>query len=137
MEFSSEELNRLTLLRSLEWGYMPLFATQVFVPISFLFIKWWYVPVALVGATWLWHPIKYKLANFRVATFVCLINTAIVRWPVGLGFGVFYLIQGNFLLAVLSAFWPIAVLVLMKLCPPTINGILQRKFAAQIQGEDV
>ena len=137
MEFTSEEFNRATLLRALEWGYMPLFATQVVVPASFLFVTWWYVPLALVGATWLWHPFKYALANYRAATLLCLINTPLLRWLVGLGFGIFYLVRGRYLFAGLAAFWPLAVLILMRLCPPTKNGILQRKFAAQILGEEM
>ena len=136
MEVTTEELDQATLLRAVEWGYLPLFATQVIVPPSFLFVTWWYVPVALVVATWLWHPMKYALASYRVATFFCVVNSPLLRWPVGLGFGIFYLIHREYLNAGLAAFWPLAVLVLMQLCPLTKNGNLQQVFAEQILGQD-
>ncbi|MFC1694469.1 hypothetical protein ACFL1R_13315 [Candidatus Latescibacterota bacterium] len=100
-------------------------------------MTWWYVPLALVGATWLWHPFKYALVSYRAADLLCLINNPFLRWPMGLGFGIFYLVRGRYLLTGLAVFWPLAVIILMQICPPTKNGILQSKFAAQILGEEM
>lgn len=137
MELTPEELTRATLLRALEWGYMPLFATQVLVPASFVFVPWWCVIIILVVATWVWHPLKYALASYGVATFFCLINTPLLRWPLGIGFCVFYIVRGQFFIAGMTILWPLAVLILMNLCPRTKHGILQRSFASQILGQEI
>jgi hypothetical protein len=131
MELTPDELERATLLRALEWGHMPLFATQILVPASFLFFGWWQVPIALVVATWLWHPMKYALASYRTATVFCLINSPLLRWPLGLGFGVLYFSRGQYLTVAVAVLWPLIVLMLMPLCPRTQFGTLQRVFAAQ------
>ena len=134
MEVTQEELEKGTLLRAMEWGYMPLFATQVLAPASFLFFTWWHVPIALILMTWAWHPVKYALADYRVATLFCYINTSFIRWPMGIGFGIYYLLQKSHLLAALSVFWPLAVLVLMSPCPNTKIGVLQQIFVNQLVG---
>ena len=138
MDTSQEEMQRACLLRAMEWGYMPLFATQALVPASFLFVKWWYAPIALVLASWLWHPVKYAFASYRVATFFCYLNCALVRWPVALGFALYFGLNGQHIVALVSLLWPIIVLVLMWFTPSSKTGILEAIFARQLmqQGEE-
>lgn len=121
------------MLRALEWGAMPLFATQALVPPTFLFIRWWYVPIALVLATWLWHPVKYAVASYRAATLFCLLNTALVKWPVALGFAIYFLVNGQYVVAVVSLLWPVIILVLIWLTPSTKLGVLEAIFTGQIK----
>lgn len=137
MDMSQEEMQRACLLRAIEWGAMPLFATQVLVPPSFLFIRWWYAPIALVLVTWLWHPVKYALASYKLATFFCYLNNTFVKWPVALGFAIYFFVNGQHIVAAVSLLWPVIVLVLIWLTPSTKFGVLEAIFMAQIKDQSV
>ncbi len=134
MELTQEEAQRICLLRALEWGYFPLFSTQVFVPISFLFIQWWIVPITLVVATYFWHPVKYNIANLKIAMLVCNLNTALIRWPVTIGFSIYFIAKKAYVPGIVLLIWPIIVLVMMKFCPPSKNGVIQGVFLKQMLG---
>ena len=110
-------------LRAVEWGAWPLFSAQLVAPLLFLFFSWWQVAIAVVILTWAWTLIRYNYVNIILVGLGPFV--IILKWPVSIGIGIFFLIKNNYLLAAISAFWPVITLLLMWLTPPTKIGVIQ------------
>ena len=106
-------------LRAVEWGGWPLFLA----PPLFMIVSWWQVTIAVIILTWAWTLIRYNYVNIILVGLGPFV--IIFKWPVSVGIGIYFLINNNYLLAVISAFWPVITLLLMLLTPPTKVGVIQ------------
>lgn len=121
--YTDEENLRWCWLRSCEWGEWPLFIGQLIAPLLFLKFPWWYVTVALIVLSWGWILIRYKFVSIMLVGLGPFV--IILKWPVSIGIGIYFLINGRYLLGVVSALWPVITLVLMLLTPTTKIGAIQ------------
>lgn len=125
-EHSDDENLRWSLLRALEWGGWPLFVAQPVAPILFLVFPWWQVAVVILILNWLWALVRYKYISLTLASFGCLFVR--LKWFAAIGVGIYFLVEGNYFLAVISALWPIITLIMGLVSPPFQTGKLQGLF---------
>lgn len=126
-EHSDDENLRWCWLRAIEWGDWPLFISQPIIPILFLFFPWWQIVIAIVILTWLWAFIRYKYINITLADLGPLF--VLLKWPISVGVGIYFLIKHNYFLAVISTFWPLITLLISHFFSPHIQiGKLQKIF---------
>ena len=121
--YTDEENLRWCWLRAVEWGQWPLFIAQLFAPILLLFFVWWQVLLGIVVLTWLWALIRYRYVNIFLVAFGPFV--LILKWPVSIGIGIYFLIKNNYLLAAISGLWPLITLLLICLVPSIQIGVIQ------------
>ena len=124
--YSDEENFRWCLLRGTEWGAWPLFVTQPIVPILLLYFHWWYIIFTLVALTWIWALIRYKFVSVILARYGAYFVFS--KWFVSIGMAIYFLTKEQYFFAVFSGFYPLILLVIMFLVPPTKIGVLQNMF---------
>ncbi len=121
--YTNEENLKWCWLRAVEWGEWPLFLSQLIVPILLLFFAWWKIVAIVVVITWIWVLIRYKYVSIILSgsgPFVI-----ILKWPISIGVGIYFLVKGIYLLAAISAFWPVITLFLLWLTPSTKIGVIK------------
>ena len=121
--YTNQENLQWCWLRAVEWGQWPLFVSQLVAPILFLFFQWWKVAIGIVVLTWLWALVRYTFVSIFLSGFGPFI--IIIKWPVSVGFGVYFWTQGNNQLAIISVLWSIITLLLVLICPNTQIGKIQ------------
>ena len=121
--YTDEENLKWCWLRAVEWGEWPLFVGQLIGPILFLMFSWWCVAATIVILTWAWALIRYRFVSIVLAGIGSWV--IILKWPASIGIGVYFLITGNYQLAIVSALWPVITLVLMWVTPRTKIGVIQ------------
>jgi len=122
-------------LRAVEWGDWPLFFSQLIAPVLFLLFRWWYVVATIIILSWLWVLIRYKYVSIFLGGLGPFV--IVLKWPVSIGVGVYFLVKGNYALAAISGFWPMITLVLLLLTPPTKAGIIQKSFMNKLGYTDI
>ena len=121
--YTDQENLRWCWLRACEWGAWPLFVGQLIAPILFLAFAWWHVTVVVVVLTWLWDLVRYRFVSIALVGVGPLV--IILKWPVSIGIGLYFLIRGNYQLAIVSGLWTVITLVLMWVTPTTKIGVIQ------------
>ena len=129
-EYTGEEILRWCWLRGVEWGRWPLFVAQPIVPVLFIFFSWWKITVVVVLLTWLWAFIRYSYISIILADLGCLF--AHLKWPLSVGVGIYLLTEGRYLLAALSALWPLVTLILQFITPRMQIGKMQERFLNEL-----
>lgn len=127
---SFEENSQWCQLRAVEWGKLPLFLSQPFAPILLLYITFWKLIISILLLSYLWNLLRYKFVSVILADFTVILVK--LKWPVSIGFGVYFFINKLYLLALLSAFWPFITMLLIPLTGTTQVGIIERIFADKI-----
>lgn len=122
---SKEEIALWTYLRALEWMTWPEYVSQLFIPILFIFFDYKLVLFGLIFVTFNW--IIFIRSNFLFMPFVAIPVPFVVllKWPISLGVGVYFLIKHNYFLAAFSAMWPIWMMLIMFV-PDVIAAKLER-----------
>ena len=100
-----------------------MFVGQLIAPILFLAFAWWHVTIVVVVLTWLWDLVRYRFVSIALVGVGPLV--IILKWPVSIGIGLYFLIRGNYQLAIVSGLWPVITLVLMWVTPTTKIGVIQ------------
>lgn len=121
--YSDEENLRWCWLRAVEWGQWPLFTGQLICPVLFLRFTWWHVAAAVVVLTWAWALIRYSFVSLTLVATGPWIT--VLKWPVSLGIGVYFVMKGSYQLAALSGLWPVITLALMWVTPAMRIGVMQ------------
>ncbi len=121
--YTDEENLRWCWLRAVEWGAWPLFVGQLIAPFLFLVFAWWYVAIAVVILTWVWDFVRYRFVSIVLVGVGPLV--IILKWPVSIGIGIYFLTRGNYKSAVVSMLWPVITLALMWVTPTTKIGNIQ------------
>jgi hypothetical protein len=121
--YTNDENLKWCWLRAVEWGQWPLFTAQLIAPILLLFCHWWQIAIAVVLLTWLWAVIRYKWVSIMLVGLGAYIT--VLKWPVAIGVGIYFLVKGEYPLAAVSGFWPLITLLLMWLTPSTKIGVIQ------------
>lgn len=103
---TDEENIQWSRLRAIEWRCWPVYVTAPFAPLLFIFYDWWKYLLILLVLNICWtifvvkrHYVILKLANLTL--YLRLINW--ISCPVA---AIYFIIQKNSLLAVLSIIWP-------------------------------
>jgi hypothetical protein len=115
---TDEEIHQWIFLRSNEWSFWPLFVTQPFAPILFLFMRYELVITIIVILNLLWIFIRHRYYNMWLARVGSNI-VVLFKWPFSIVVGIYFLIIGNYLLAGLSMLWPFITLILLRVSIPT------------------
>lgn len=121
--YTDKENLKWCWLRAVEWGEWPMFMAQLIAPILFLLFAWWYVTIVVVILDWLWTLIRYRYISVTLVGLGPIVT--LLKWPVSIGMGIYFLVNGNYLLGVVCALWPVITLILMFLTPPTKIGMIQ------------
>jgi len=121
--YTDEENLKWCWLRAIEWGQWPLFVAQLIAPVLLLFFQWWQIAVTVVILTWVWTLIRYKYVNITLAGLGPFI--IILKWPVSIVMGIYFLIKADYLLVAIAVLWPLITLLLMWLTPFTKIGVIQ------------
>jgi hypothetical protein len=133
--YSDEENFRWCLLRGTEWGDWPLFVTQPIVPFLLLYFQWWHIIFTMIALTWFWKLICYKYVNVLFASLGAFFVAS--KWFTSIGMGIYFLANGQYFLAIFCSLYPLVLLVMMFLVPPTKIGVLQNMFINKLGYEKV
>jgi hypothetical protein len=126
-EHTDEENNQWCLLRAIEWSAFPVFLTQPFVPILLYFFNWIIILMVIVAFNWLWNVIKYKYINITLSTIAAYV-VGFNKWIWSIGFAINFLIQKQYILSILSIFYPFLSGIIARLNIPVQVGIIQKFF---------
>lgn len=133
--YTDDENLKWSWLRAVEWGQWPLFIAQLMAPILFLFCPWWLIALAVVLLTWLWAVIRYKWISIILLGLGAYIT--VLKWPVSIIVGIYFLANGKYLLAAVSGFWPLITLLMMWVTPSTKIGVIQNTLMNKLGYEKV
>lgn len=128
-QFSDQENLNRCLARAIEWNSWPAFLSQPVAPVLYYFFPWEAVLAGLVAVTVLWLPLRYPLANFRLATLGCYFVK--LKWPAIISIVVMSLTKGKYTIAALSVLTPIISAAFAGFTPGGF-GTLQRIFMRQL-----
>ncbi len=112
--------------RASEWVHFPIVLTQILVPISFWFVKWYYVLIALVVLDIAWGFVRDKYISVRLADTIWQINK--VKWIIFIVFGGTYIAKDMYVEAALSFLWPFVSLLLAFINPKQNFDAIKKKF---------
>jgi len=127
---SNQDNLQWSWLRSIEWGSLPLYFSQLFVPILLLFIHWYYLIMIVIILCWFWSLFRYKIINMTIASISGYI--VIIKWIISICMAIIFIFQGNWFNAIFSAIYPIIVYGLIIFVPRTKIGKMQEIFMNKI-----
>jgi len=133
-----EDINRVILLRALEWARWPLFIVQPIMPVLLIFTTWQVlIPLVLI-IDLLWEIlIRYRFISFRLA--IAGMYLVRLKWITCPLMGIYFYIHGHIINSIIALFWPLITLFLTGLTALILSPwgpvnllLIERKFRAQI-----
>ncbi len=109
-------------LRAIEWIAFPAFVSQPLVPILLLKFRWYEIIIGLILAAFIWNPIKCRFVNIPLAS-ASAIFVKVMKWPLTIGMGVFFLFKGMWLNATISFCWTLIVFGVVPFYASLSKGI--------------
>ena len=117
--YSEDEIERLLLLRSLEWEALPVFALRGIAPLGLLWFPWWQVCLAFVAASLIWCPIRTRFANFFTAMLVSKFSNLLVSVIMNVLIAGFFFYKGHIAMGLLALLWHFVATILAFAYPPS------------------
>jgi hypothetical protein len=129
LNFTPDEIMRVSWLRAVEWLKWPSFVVQPLLPILYFFAPYRLILVAVLLANVVWLCVRYRFVSYTLATLGCLFVR--LKWPIMLVCGVYFLWRQEYVLTILTALTPI---VATGISAPFVGkiGIVQQRFLAQL-----
>src|SRR6266404_6811506 len=78
IKYTGSDIERLIMLRSMEWDAFPVFATRAVAPIALFWIGWWQLAMVLAAASILWCPIRNRIANPELAALGSVVGNLFI-----------------------------------------------------------
>ena len=87
-----------------------------------------------MASTWIWALIRYRFISIFLASLGALFVN--LKWISSIAVAIYFISKSNYILAFISGLWPIITLLLMLISPPSLNGVLQKKFMNELGYEE-
>lgn len=122
--------------RAGEWGHFTVFATQTFMPLLFLVLKWYFVIIIVIGLDWIWSLVRYKYFNRGISEFFWKLNR--FKFPILIVISIaFFLtkkpLEGGFL----TLAWPFISLIIFMIGPPANIELLKKPIEKELGEEKI
>ncbi len=129
-EYSDEDNIKWCWLRGNEWCALPLYLSQIIVPVLLFFLNFIYLLVFILAISWLWAMVRYRFVSYFIANITQYI--IVLQWVVSIAMFILFIIYGDYFNAIIALLYPIIVLVLLFLVPRPKIGICQEMFMKKI-----
>lgn len=120
----TDEQNELWCrLRVIEWSQLPLYSSQIIVPILLCYYDWWKVILVVFILNWLWIPMRYRYFNIAILSITPYITR--LKWLVSIVASIVLIIKEEYFLSIISITYPFIVIILSVFRIPFYIGRAQ------------
>ena len=126
--YTSSEISRYLVFRSIEWSNFPNFLSQVIAPILLLFYPWYFVVFGVLAINTLWSLIRYRYIDAYLASIV-VTPIKILTWPCAIGSSIALFMHGLYIPASIALLWP-AIVGFIGI--PAKLGLIERAIGTQL-----
>jgi len=109
VDYTEAETKRWLFLRAIEWNAWPTFISQPIVPVLLIFFPWWQIFLGVLLIDLIWMFVRFRYINF----FLVELGVFFVKlkWPAAVLSSVYLLVEGKYVIAILSLLWPLLAAV--------------------------
>jgi len=116
--------------RAAEWGHLPIFITESFIPLFFFKAQWWIIILVVYALDWVWSLVRYKWISQRVSEFGWQFNK--IKWLIIIVIAVLFLKNHFYTEGIITILWPFISLILEMIGPPLNAKKMKKIFKAKI-----
>jgi hypothetical protein len=121
--------------RAGEWGHFTVFATEIFMPLLFLVLKWYFVILIVIVLDWIWSLIRYRYFNINISEFFWKLNR--FKFPILIIISIiFFLTKRPLEDGFLTLAWPFISLIIFMIGPPANMELLKASIEKRLNQKE-
>jgi hypothetical protein len=121
--------------RASEWGHLPVFATQIFMPLLFLVLKWYFVIILVILLDWVWSMFRYKYYNMYISDSFWKLNK--FKFPVLIVYGFFFIAKKLYVEGAITFLWPFISILFVMIGPPASMDLLKPAIEKELNNIEI